>query len=205
MWHTTKVTAIFIIFLPVFAKIWLPWQRPLDPCKQKCLLWIGWPSKPPVISNHILVISCRNAFICIYSHFSPNIDCHGNAALSLVYGSVTIEFADTTNCIWKPNCMDMLHTTEVMAILWYFLPIWAKIWLPWQRLLDSCSQKCLLWIGRPPEPYHRTKNFVNSCYTSEVMSYSSDSNKTPSDSKVHDRIGNFRCFAINMENQGWPI
>jgi len=23
-------------FLAIFAKIWLPWQRPLDPCNQKC-------------------------------------------------------------------------------------------------------------------------------------------------------------------------
>jgi len=26
----------------------LPWQRPLDPWNQKCLLWIGRPRKPPV-------------------------------------------------------------------------------------------------------------------------------------------------------------
>jgi len=58
----------FCDFWPIFAKIWLSWQRPLDPldpCNQKCLLWIGRPRKPPVISNHILVISCRNAFIAI--------------------------------------------------------------------------------------------------------------------------------------------
>ena len=42
----------------------------------------------------------------------------------------------------------MLHTTEVMAIFVIFWPILAKIWLPWQRLLDPCNQKCLLWIGR---------------------------------------------------------
>jgi len=63
----------------------------------------------------------------------------------------------------------MSHTTEVLAILW-FLPILAKIWLPWQRLLDPRNQKCLLWIGQPLEPYHRTKNSVNNCYTSEVLS-----------------------------------
>ena len=50
----------------------------------------------PVVSNHILTISHRNAFICIYSNFSPKI---GNAPLSLVYGSVTDEFPDGT----KPN------------------------------------------------------------------------------------------------------
>jgi len=42
---------------------------------------------------------------------------------------------------------DMSHTTEVMAIFMRFLPILAKIWLPWQRLLDPCNYKCLLWIG----------------------------------------------------------
>ena len=44
--------------------------------------------------------------------------------------------------------MDMLHTTEVMAIFvfWHILP---KIWLPWQRPLDPCNQKCFLCIGRP--------------------------------------------------------
>ena len=30
--HTTEVMAIFVIFLSIFAKIWLPWQRPLGPC-----------------------------------------------------------------------------------------------------------------------------------------------------------------------------
>ena len=68
MLHTTEVMAIFVIFWLIFAKIWLPWQRPLDPCNQKCLLWIGRPQKPPDISNHILAISRRNglyAFIAI--------------------------------------------------------------------------------------------------------------------------------------------
>jgi len=37
--------------------------------------------------------------------------------------------------------MDMLHTTEVMAIFVFFWPILAKIWLPWQRPLDPCNQK----------------------------------------------------------------
>jgi len=78
----------FWFFWPILAKIWLPWQRPLDPCHQKGLLWIDRPRKSPVISNHILVTSRRHAFICIYSNFSPEIGCHGNAPLSLVYGSV---------------------------------------------------------------------------------------------------------------------
>jgi len=63
----------FVIFLPILTKHWLPWQCPLDPCIQKCLLWIGRPRKPPVISNHILAISCRNSFICIYSNLVPKL------------------------------------------------------------------------------------------------------------------------------------
>ena len=43
----------FVIFLPILAKNWLPWQCSLDPCNQKCLLWIGRPRKPPAIGNHI--------------------------------------------------------------------------------------------------------------------------------------------------------
>ena len=100
---TTEVMAIFLIFLPISAKIWLPRQRPLDPCNQKCLLWIGRPRKPPVISSHILAMSRRNAFMCIYSNFWLKIGCHGNAPLSLVYGSVTDEFPDGTDPISKPN------------------------------------------------------------------------------------------------------
>jgi len=64
MLHTTEVMANFVI-LAYLAKLWLPWQRPLDPCNQKCLRWIGQPRKPPVISYHILAISHRNAFIAI--------------------------------------------------------------------------------------------------------------------------------------------
>jgi len=69
MLHTTEVMAIFVIFgqnLVAMA------TRPLDPCNQKCLLWIGRPQKLRVISNHILAISQRIAFICIYSNFSPD-------------------------------------------------------------------------------------------------------------------------------------
>ena len=97
MLDTTEVMAIVVVFWPILAKIWFPWQRPLDPCNQKCLLWIGRPRKPTVISNHILVISRRNTFICIYNNFSPKIGCHGNARLTLVYGSVKDEFPDGTN------------------------------------------------------------------------------------------------------------
>jgi len=93
----------FCDFWPILAKIWLPWQRPLHPCNQKCLLWIDRPRKPPVLSNCLLVISHTNASICIYSYFSPKIGCRGNAPLSLVYESVTYEFPDSTNPISESN------------------------------------------------------------------------------------------------------
>ena len=64
MLYTIEVIAI-LIFLPILAKTCLPWQRSLNPCNQKCLLWIGRSQKPPVISNHILAISRRNAFVAI--------------------------------------------------------------------------------------------------------------------------------------------
>ena len=120
MSYTIEVMAIFVILWPILAKIWLPWQRPLNPCNQKCLLWIGGPRKPAAISNHIPVISRRNAFICIYSNFSPKIGCHGNAPLSLVYGSVKDEFPDGTNPISKPNSACMCRR-RLQLKLWPFL------------------------------------------------------------------------------------
>jgi len=101
--HTTEIMAIVVIFWSILTKIWLAWQRPLDPCNQKCLLWIDQRRKPHVISNRIFVISHRHACICIYSNFSPKIGCRGNATLSLVYGSVTDEFSDSANPVSKPN------------------------------------------------------------------------------------------------------
>ena len=53
--------------------------------------------------------------------------CHGNASLSLMYGSFTDELSDSMNPISKP---DMTHTTDVVAIFVIFLPILAKNWLP---------------------------------------------------------------------------
>ena len=50
-------------FLPILVAILLPWQRSLDTCNQKYFLQIGRPRKPPIISNHILVICRRNAFM----------------------------------------------------------------------------------------------------------------------------------------------
>ena len=65
---------------------------------QSEMSYLDWSTPiSPVISNCILVVSRRNAFICTYRNFSPKVGCHCNAPLSLVYGSVTDEFADSTN------------------------------------------------------------------------------------------------------------
>jgi len=120
----------FLWFLTNFGQIlvvWLPWQRPLDLCNQKCLFRIGRPQKPPVISHRILVMSHRNAFMCIYSNFCPKIGCRGNAPFSLVYGSVTDEFPDGTNPIAKPNSAWMCRLQlKLWPFLWFFGLFWPK-------------------------------------------------------------------------------
>jgi len=73
----------------------------------------------PVMSNHILAISCRNAFIAISV---PKIGCHGNTPLSLVSGRVTDEFSDSTNPISKPNCAWICC---IQVKLWPFLSFLA--------------------------------------------------------------------------------
>jgi len=126
-----------------------------------CLNWTTM--KTPVTRNHMLIIS-HKMHLC---KFSPKIGCHSNAPLYVVYGSVKDQFPDGTNPISKPNsawicCIQV----KLWQFLWDSLPILAKIWLPWQRPLDPCNQKYLLWIGSPLKPCHRTKKFVNNCYTS---------------------------------------
>jgi len=111
-----------VIFLPILAKTWLPRKRPLDPCNQKCLLWIGHPPKPPVISNHVLAICCRNAFIAT---LVPKLVAMVTPLCPLCTG-----MSQTNSLMVQPYlkaklCMDMLHTTEVMIMFVIFLPILA--------------------------------------------------------------------------------
>jgi len=113
-----------------------------------------------------------------------------------VYGSVTDEFPDGKPYLESKLCMDVSLTTEVMAIFVIFLPIFTKIWLPWQRPLDPCNQKCLIWIGRPLKPHPRTKNFADSCYTSEIMPI----RRFVVTSLALREWRIFGIFAINMEN-----
>jgi len=64
MLHTTKVMAIFVIFLPILATNWFPWRHPLDPCNQKCLLWIG---RPRVIAFSLSLVEMHlYEFIAIF-------------------------------------------------------------------------------------------------------------------------------------------
>jgi len=168
MTHTTEVVAIFVIFLPILAKNWLLWQHPLDPCNQKCLFGLANHKKNPVIRNHILVISCTNAFIAIFvpklvvivtplcplctgvSHInsliaqtlSQNQTLHGYVVYNWSYGN----FCD----VW---------------------PILAKIWLPWQRPLEPCNQKCLLWIGRPRKPPITTNRILVISHTNALYAF----------------------------------
>jgi len=114
MAHTTEVVAI-LIYLLILAKNWFPWQHPLDPYNQKCLLWIARPRKPPVISNHILAISRTNEFICIYSNISPKIGCHGNAPL--YKGVSQMNFPTAQTLCQNQTLYGLTHTTEVVAIL----------------------------------------------------------------------------------------
>jgi len=65
MSHTTEVMPISVRFLPILARInWLPWQRPLGPYNQKCLVWIYQPQNS-LKSNHVFFVSRKNAFVAI--------------------------------------------------------------------------------------------------------------------------------------------
>jgi len=147
----------FCEILGYFGQSLVAMATSLRPWNQKCLLWIGRLRKPPVISNHVLIIYHRNAFMCIYSNFSPKIGCHGNAPLPLVYGSVIDEFPCSTNPISKPNyawiCSIQL---KLWPFLWYFGLFWPKFCCHGNPL-DPCNQKCLHWIGRPLKPYVEPK------------------------------------------------
>jgi len=125
MLHTTEVMAIFFEFLAYFGQKLVAIATSLRPLQSE-MFPLDWrTTKTPFISNHILVISRRNAFICIYSNFSPKIGCHGNAPLSLVYGSVKDEFHDSTNPIRKPNYALMCC---IQLKLWPFLRCFGLFW-----------------------------------------------------------------------------
>jgi len=107
---------------------------------------------------------------CIYSSFSSKIGCHGNAPLSLVYGSVTDEFIDSTNPISKPNCAWICCIQPNLCLfLWYFAYFGQNLVAMATPLRLSQSEMSYLdWSIL--KPYPRTENLVSSCYTSKVMS-----------------------------------
>ena len=119
MSYTIKVRAFCDIFA-YFGQNLVAMETSLRPLQSE-MSSLDWSTrKPPVISNHVLAISRRNAFICIYSNFRPKIGCHGNATSSLVYGSVADDFPDGIAYHKTKPCMDMLHTTEVLTIFVIF-------------------------------------------------------------------------------------
>jgi len=116
----------FCDFWPIFAKIWLPCQRPLDPWNQKCLLWIGRPRKPPVISNRILVISRGNALYAFIGIFVPKLVAMVTTLCPLYTGVSQMKSGWHKPYLKTKLCMDLLLTTEVMAIFVIFGLFWPK-------------------------------------------------------------------------------
>jgi len=118
----------FCDFLAYFAQNLVAMATSLRPLQSE-MFSLDWSTtKTPCDNNLILVISHRNEFICIYSSFSPKIGCHGNAPLSLVYGSVIDEFPHSTNPIRKPNyalmcCIQL----KLWPFLWFFGLFWPKL------------------------------------------------------------------------------
>jgi len=134
----------FLSFLAYFGQKLVAMATSLTPLQSKTSS-LDWSTmKTPCLSNNILVISRRNAFIVI---FVPKLVAMVTPLCPLCSG------VSQMNSRWhKPYlktklCMHVSLTSEVMAIFVIFWPILAKIWLPWQRPLDPCNHKCLLWIG----------------------------------------------------------
>jgi len=66
--------------------------------------------------------------------------------------------------------MDVSLTTEVMAIFVIFLAYFGQNLVAMATSPRPLQSEMSIFIGRPLKPYPRTINFVNSCYTSEVVS-----------------------------------
>ena len=66
----------FCEFLAYFGQNLVAMATSLRPLQSE-MSSLDWSTtKTPVLSNYILVISRRNAFVCIYSNFCPQIGCH---------------------------------------------------------------------------------------------------------------------------------
>jgi len=117
----------FCDFLAYFGHNLVAMAMPLRTLQSE-MSFLDWSTtKTPCYKHHILAISHSNAFICIYSNFSPKIGCHGNAPLSIVYGSVIDECPNGTNPFSKPNsawicCIQL----KLWPFLWFFELFWPK-------------------------------------------------------------------------------
>jgi len=140
-----KLWPFFWDLLPILAKIWLPWQRNLDLVIRNVFFRLVCTTKAPVISHHILVISHRNADITVFV---------------LKFVTMVTSLYPLCTGAWQMNFRIAGSISETQTLHWHvtyngsygyfrFLPILAKFWLPWQRPLGPCNQKCLTWIGRP--------------------------------------------------------
>jgi len=169
MSYTIEVMAILWCFFAYFGQNLVAVATSLRPCNQKFVLWIGRPRKLPVISNRVLVICRRNAFKYIYSNFSPNIGCHGNAPWSLVYG------VSQTNSPMAQTLSQNQTLHGCVAYNWsygHFCDFSAYFGQNLVAMATSLRplQSEMSYLDWPITPYPRIRNFLNSCYTSEVMS-----------------------------------
>jgi len=104
----------FCDFLDYFGENLVAMATSLRPLQSE-MSSLDWSTtKPPVISNHIPVISHRNAFICIYSNFCPKTSCHSVRECHRWIPRWHKPYLETNLCI------DVSLTTEVMAIFVIF-------------------------------------------------------------------------------------
>ena len=117
-----------------------------------------WPTmKTSVISNYLLVISRRNAFIAI---LVAKLAAMVTPLCPLCTGVSQMNSPVAKNRISKPNSAWICH---IQLKLWPFL--WNFFAYFFQNLVAMATYP-LDWLI--PKTC-RTKNFVSSCYTSEVM------------------------------------
>jgi len=148
----------FVIFLAYFGQNVVAMATSLRPLQSQMFSLNWWATKTPVISNHILVISRRNAFICFIAIIVPKLVAMVTAVCPLCTG------------VSQVNSLIVQTLSQNQTLHWHvaynwsyghfviFWLIFAKIWLPWQRPLDPCNQNCLIWIDWPLKPYPRTNN-----------------------------------------------
>jgi len=137
----------FLRFLPILPKCGCHGNVP---CIRNVLFGLA-NDENSLRSKHILVVSHRNVFTAF---FVPKLVTMV-MPLCLLYMGVS----------WM-NSLIAETLSENQTLHWYvtynrsyghfcavrFLPILAKIWLPWQRPLHTDSQECLLWLADQETP-----------------------------------------------------